>query len=93
MIVGKEGFVHVPLKPLECLVKGSIINALSYFILFLIIGQGSKQFTTNSYRTSITNLLSYIGSYKFCVKSSFHNFVQKLHELHVMINMNDIFTY
>jgi hypothetical protein len=31
MIVGKEGFVHVPFKALEYLVKGSIINTFLHF--------------------------------------------------------------
>ncbi len=43
-----------------------------------------------AYQAIKPNLLGYIGSHKFCMKSNFHNFVQKLHELHVMINMNDI---
>jgi hypothetical protein len=32
----------------------------------------------------ITNLLCFIGSYKFCVKSNFHSFVQKSHN--IMLN-------
>ncbi len=40
----------------------------------------------------VTNLLS-INSYKFCTKFDFHKFVQKLHELCAMVNMNDICTY
>jgi len=39
---------------------------------------------------NITNLLDFIGFYKFRVKSSFHKFVQRLHEFCVMISMNDI---
>jgi hypothetical protein len=42
---------------------------------------------------NITNLLNFIGSYKFCVKFSFHKFVQKSHEFCIMVNMNDICTY
>ncbi len=34
-----------------------------------------------------------LGLYKFCAKFGFHRFVQKLHELCVMDNMNDICTY
>jgi len=41
----------------------------------------------------ITNLPSFIDSYKFCVKPNFHRFVQKSYELCVMVNMNDICTY
>jgi len=41
----------------------------------------------------ITNLQGFIGLYKFRAKSHFHKFVQKLHEFHVMVNMNDIYTY
>jgi hypothetical protein len=41
----------------------------------------------------ITNLLSFIGFYKFHAKSSFHRFIQKLHKFYVVINMNDIHTY
>jgi hypothetical protein len=41
----------------------------------------------------IKNLQSFIGLYKFCAKSDFHEFIQKLHEFHVMVNTNDIFTY
>jgi len=36
---------------------------------------------------NIINLLDFIGSYKFHVKSSFHNFVQRLHEFCVMLSM------
>ncbi len=41
----------------------------------------------------ITNLLDFIGSYKFYAKSGFRRFVQKLHEFHVMVNMNDVCMY
>jgi hypothetical protein len=41
----------------------------------------------------ITNLLNFIGLYKFCVKYVFHRFEWQLHELCVMINMNDICMY
>ncbi len=41
----------------------------------------------------VTNLLGFINSYKLCAKFDFHKFVQKLHELCVMVNMNDIRTY
>jgi hypothetical protein len=42
---------------------------------------------------SFTNLSSFIGLYKFYAKFDFHGSVQKLHEFHVMVNMNDIRTY
>jgi hypothetical protein len=35
----------------------------------------------------ITNL----SSYKFCAKSSFRTFIQKLNKVCAMVNMNDIF--
>jgi hypothetical protein len=38
----------------------------------------------------ITNLPSFIGSFKFCTKSNFHRFVQKLHKFRAMVNMNNI---
>ncbi len=38
----------------------------------------------------LTNLSSFIGSYKFRMKFSFHTFIKKSYEYHVMINMNDI---
>jgi hypothetical protein len=41
----------------------------------------------------ITNLLDFIGSYKFYAKSGFRRFIQKLHEFHVMVNMNDVCMY
>ncbi len=41
----------------------------------------------------ITNLLGFIGLYKFHAKSGFHRFVQKSHGFHVMVNMNDICIY
>jgi hypothetical protein len=41
----------------------------------------------------ITNLLGFVGLYKFRVKYNFYIFIQKLHEFHVMVNMNDICTY
>ncbi len=41
----------------------------------------------------ITNLLGFMSSYKFCVKSGFLKFIQKSYELHVMVNMNNIFKY
>jgi hypothetical protein len=41
----------------------------------------------------ITNILGFIGLYKLCAKSNFHNFMQKLNEFHAMVNMNDIFIY
>ncbi len=40
----------------------------------------------------ITNLLGFIGSFKFHAKSSFDGFKQKSHEFHAMFNMNDICT-
>ncbi len=41
----------------------------------------------------ITNLLGFIGLYKFHMKFDFYRFVQTSHEFHVMANMNYIFTY
>jgi hypothetical protein len=41
----------------------------------------------------ITNLLDFIGSYKFYAKFDFHGFIQKLREFHVMVNMNDVCMY
>jgi hypothetical protein len=41
----------------------------------------------------ITNLSSFIGSYKFRMKFRFHIFIQKSYEYHDMINMNDIYIY
>jgi hypothetical protein len=41
----------------------------------------------------ITNLSSFIGSYKFRMKFSFHIFIQKSYEYHDTINMNDIYIY
>jgi len=41
----------------------------------------------------ITNSPIFIGSCKFCVKSDFHKYIQKLHEFHVMVNMNNIYMY
>jgi hypothetical protein len=41
----------------------------------------------------ITNLLGFMSLYKFCVKSSFHRFIQKSYELHVMVNMNKFCKY
>jgi hypothetical protein len=38
----------------------------------------------------ITNLLGFIGLYKFCVKFKFYMFIQKSYEFHVMFNMNNI---
>jgi len=37
------------------------------------------------YLAYITNLLSFIVSYKICAKFGFHMFVQKLHEFHVKL--------
>jgi hypothetical protein len=44
-------------------------------------------------KTYITNLPSFIRSYKFHAKSYFHRFVQISHEFCVTVNMNDIFMY
>jgi len=44
-------------------------------------------------RNYITNLLSFIGLYKFCAKFGIHRFRQQLHEFCVMVNMNDISMY
>ncbi len=41
----------------------------------------------------ITNLPSFISSYKFYVKFNFHKYIQKLYEFHVMVNMNNIYMY
>ncbi len=41
----------------------------------------------------ITNLPGFIGLCKFCPKSGFHNFLQKSHEFHVIMNVNDICIY
>jgi hypothetical protein len=37
------------------------------------------------YYNDITNLLRFIGLYKFCVKFGFHGLVQKSHEFHVRL--------
>ncbi len=41
----------------------------------------------------ITNILGFIGSYKFHAKFGLHRFLQKSHEFHVIGNMNNIYTY
>jgi hypothetical protein len=38
----------------------------------------------------ITNLLGFIGLYKFCVKFGFHRFVPKSYEFHVIVDIDDI---
>jgi hypothetical protein len=40
--------------------------------------------------TYITNLLNFIGLYKFYVKLDFHKFIQKSYEFDVMVNMKKI---
>jgi hypothetical protein len=42
---------------------------------------------------NITNIPCFIGLYKFCAKFDFHRFIQKSHEFHVMLNMNDVYMY
>jgi len=46
-----------------------IIHRLDYYFLL--------HFHVDNFH--ITNLLGFIGSYKFCVKSNFHRFIGKLH--------------
>ncbi len=42
----------------------------------------------------VTNLPSFISmTYKFCAIFGFHRFIEKSHEFHAMVNMNDVFTY
>jgi hypothetical protein len=42
---------------------------------------------------NFTNLLGFLGSYKFHAKFDFHRLVQKSHEFHIMIKMEDIYIY
>jgi hypothetical protein len=48
------------------------------------------QYPFSSLDNNITNLLGFIVSYKFYANFDFHWFIQKLHEFHTMVNMNDI---
>jgi Fe-S oxidoreductase len=59
---------------------GMVNSQIKYMLMFQIVA-------------FITNLLGFISLYKFCVKSNLHRFIQKSHEFHVMVNMNDICTY
>ncbi len=60
---------------------------MEIFILFL---EFLKKMSNVLVELLITKLPSFIGSYKFHTKFNFHRFAQKLHEFHIMINMNDI---
>jgi hypothetical protein len=56
-------------------------------------GHKTKVIMKQNLCVEITNLLGFIGSYNFRAKFGFHKFIQKLHEFHAMVNMNDICVY
>ncbi len=78
-----QSFMHV----LERWIQNINLDAMMLEASFLIHTTSTLPAMND---INITNLLDFICFYKFCVKSNFHQFVQKLHEFCVIINMNDI---
>ncbi len=85
---------------MKCKKCTSILFCLSFWYTYVINGIMNK--VRNAHYgvpnleenwNYITNLLNFIGLYKFCAKSGFHRFKQHSHEFCAMVNMNDIFMY
>ncbi len=72
-----------PSTPLKCCLFGNTPLLGLYFTYYNMIPEIDHKLTK----------LHFTSSYKFCAKSCFQRFVQKLHEFCVMVNMNDIYMY